>query len=77
MYMFEDNYWYKVMDNSNLNTEIFEIGKIFKVLNCNEYFATVYSPKTNMKYFIRLDSIVKVRTIKIDSKVAELLYAKI
>lgn len=75
--MLEVGNWYKVMDSADKRTEIFAVGNIFKLITVNSHVVKVYSPTKNRQYHIMLDSIKDMRMIKIDSKAAELLYAKI
>lgn len=77
--MLEANNWYKVMDNDKLesNTVVFKIGCIFKVVKYNNHFVTVYSPVVNRSFHLQHKTMDCIRTVKVDSVVAELLYSKV
>jgi len=75
--MLEANNWYKVMDSNDMRTLIFAPCCIFKVLSANSYVTTVFSATTKRKYHILNNTISSIRTIKLDSKAAELLYSKV
>ena len=75
--MLEDNNWYKVMDNSNMSTLIFTHGAIFKVIRSTKHSVKVFSAVNKRHYILLAESMSKLRTVKLDSKAAELLYSKV
>lgn len=74
--MLEANCWYKVVDKANRITEVFAVGAIFKVLNVNAHVVKLYSPTKDRNYHIIVLTFNDIRTVKLDSKAAELLYGK-
>lgn len=75
--MLEAGCWYKVMDSKDMRTLIFATGNIFKVLAVNSHVIQVFSATNKRRYHIMNSSIVEIRTVKLDSKAAELLYSKV